>query len=43
VVRKNRRVLQRFQQLPSLLETEEDDELLIDTLKSNYQEELPPS
>jgi hypothetical protein len=35
--------LQEQEQLPSLLETKEDDVLPFDTLKSNYQEEPPPS
>ena len=34
---------QEQEQLPSLLETKDDDVLPFDTLKSNYQEEPPPS
>ena len=35
--------LQEQEQLPSLLETKEDDVLPFDILKSNYKEEPPPS
>jgi hypothetical protein len=35
--------VQEQEQLPTLLETKDDDVLPFDTLKSNYQEEPPPS
>ncbi len=39
----NMLIPQKQEQLPSLLETKEDDVLPFDTLESNYQEEPPPS